>query len=45
MKKIEIELPKCSCGGEGDIIIQMIDGVVDFMWCSICGEKLPTKGE
>lgn len=37
MKTIEIEIPVCECGCEGDMWIQLSDGVLDFAVCHVCG--------
>jgi hypothetical protein len=37
MKQVIIQIPKCDCGCEGDLLIRMEDGIVSYMICDCCG--------
>lgn len=43
MKTMSINLPKCECGCEGDLILKITDGIIEFTICDCCGKKFNPK--
>ena len=45
MNQATITIPNCECGVQGDLVIIMLNGEINHVWCSACGRRLASKLE